>query len=88
MAWKISPSSTSNMMVTMFEPPKVSLNFSWVLTYSWREGSMSSNTVRTSICRANQLSTIVSRNSTPATQVRRRMQKSAMRSIMLKSRLK
>ncbi|MCY1414903.1 hypothetical protein D3C76_567840 [compost metagenome] len=34
LVWKMSPWSTSNMMVTMFEPPKVSLNFSWVCTYS------------------------------------------------------
>ncbi|MNF57483.1 hypothetical protein D3C84_390130 [compost metagenome] len=84
--WKMSPSSTSNMMVTMFEPPKVSLNFSWVCTYSWREGSMSSNTVRTSMCSANQLRIRVRERMTPATQARRRMQNSAMRSIMLVSR--
>ena len=86
--WKMSPSSTSNMMVTMFEPPKVSLNFSWVRTYSWRDGSMSSKTVRTSMCRANQLRIRVRVSRTPTTQARWRMQKKAMRSIMLLSRVR
>ncbi|MCY1285757.1 hypothetical protein D9M70_347110 [compost metagenome] len=84
----MSPWSTSNMMVTMFEPPKVSLNFSWVFTYSWRDGSMSSKTVRTSMCRANQPSTRVSASSVLATQTLRRMQNSAIRSIMECSRLR
>lgn len=80
---KISPLSTSSMIVTMFEPPKVSLNFWWVCTYSWRDGSMSSNTVRTSMRRANQLNTMVRKAITPATRARRRMQNAAIFSIMM-----